>query len=215
MPTSYTQRIGNCPTALQSQADAVVCKAGFSGPRGDALGATIMRQIACAATVFGLLSGGCPATVFGFIVPTVVDAVDRVSIGALTHVGDEVDEVVPSGTDDDAAPPVVCPLPMLGSATSVAHRMPSPVSFRAGHAVRSLISTSQHVAVEAAAASGIPLDDCVHTFGDDSATVASELPHGGAPLVFGSSDSGEASKLSPCMIVHFCHAGPYHTTGVV
>jgi hypothetical protein len=82
MPASHTQRIGNCPTALQAQSDTVVCEAGLSGPCRNALSATIVRQVAGATAVLGLLFGCCPATVPGLVVSTIVDPVDRVLVRA-------------------------------------------------------------------------------------------------------------------------------------
>jgi len=215
MPASHTQRIGNCPTALQAVPDACVCEAGFAGPGCDALGATIVRQVTCATAVLGLLSGSGPAAVSGLVVSSVVDAVEGQVNGAFAHVREEVVEVTPPVADHNAATPVSSPFSVVGLCAPGPHRAPRRIGFCAGHPVGFLVPQFQHVAVEAAATSSIPPDDCVRPLGNDSATVALELPHGGAPLICGSSDGSEPPKLSPRMVVHFCHVGSYRAPGVM
>jgi hypothetical protein len=62
-----------------------------------------------AAAIVGLFLHGRPTAIARFVIPVVVDAVDREAMRALTHVSQEIIEDQPSFADSDAAPSIVFP----------------------------------------------------------------------------------------------------------
>lgn len=84
-----------------------------------------------------LLFRGRPATIAGHVILRAINAVYRLIGGALTHVGKEVRETLPSLTNPDARSAVGLVSLMLRVRTSLLHRVPTSIGSGARLAMRS------------------------------------------------------------------------------
>lgn len=84
-----------------------------------------------------------PATVFGLVVPIVVDAVERHAGRAMPHVGKERREALPPFAHLDAAAAVVAESMMVGVPAPLPHATPQPIRRHLGQAVSGVSRRSQ------------------------------------------------------------------------
>lgn len=79
-----------------------------------------------------------PPTIGRFVIPIVVDAIDRGSIGSFAHISEEIDEAIlthPAITHGNTTATIVLISNGLGITAPTKHRLPRNVSSRAFHAV--------------------------------------------------------------------------------
>jgi hypothetical protein len=100
------------------------------------------------STVTHLLLDGGPATVTGFVVTIVVDAIQRESSRACAHIGEKVLEAVPALADRDTPPTVTRPVVARCVAAPLQHALPRVVGLCA--AVRGVSMTPKHPVHESA-----------------------------------------------------------------
>lgn len=129
---SPIDRIAVRPPIVKSLGDAVAWLFRSLSPFSDGLGFSVNGQSTGFFHALGvalLLAISSPSAISRFVVPIVVDTVNRdtVSFGFGSHVGDEVLKHLPTVTDSDASTSVVFPISSSGVGTSIPHIRPASV----------------------------------------------------------------------------------------
>ena len=101
-----------------------------------------MKTLAPSPPVRDLFLGSCPPAIIGAVPDVVVDAFDGRARRSLTHVREEVAEVIPPLTDCYASRPVVLPMSAGRLSAAAAHRRPAYVGRRAQCGMTSLGGSS-------------------------------------------------------------------------
>lgn len=131
----------NRPPSLKAVMNARMRHILFRRPRSEPFRLSVVRQVAVAAGVIGLLLCVSPPAVAGLVVAVVVrEPVDAHSDRALTHVSKKVAEVLPPVADGNP-PSSVARVFVIGRAlASGSHMAPDVVRPCVGHSMRDRLS---------------------------------------------------------------------------
>jgi hypothetical protein len=153
-----------------------------------------------------LLAWCCPSAVVRRVRSVVVDAIDRVSFWAWSHIGKELRKVInPLRTDRNPARAVVGIVLVVWSQASLLHSLPRAVF--AGHVAVAGVAVNQsaggatlnHAATATRRGSGLQIDGVGRGL---TSAVASTKPVDPAALVRRSTKHGQASEFSSSQV--FC-----------
>lgn len=207
--TSFPQGLGQCafdgPSSGESACNAGAWKSCGFGPSHQGLRLTVERQQAIAPLVPLLLLLRNPAAILRSVRPVGVHAIQKLPLGACSHVRVEVSEVPPPVADGDAATSIQVPADVVGVGAAFNHRTPRVPCRRLAHHVAA-VQRTDGVSFKAPARSCIPVLQ-VHVVDHDFlAAVASAAPSC-KPLLrgFRAFNSDQPAKAHPGYIGRFCH----------
>ncbi len=201
--------------SINSLQNGSVMHTKLSRPLRYCFGFSIQSEIGIYALIRHLLLDGRPSTVFGFVVPVVVDSVyGEFFSRTLSHIGQKVREILPSFADFNSATSIVRILMMVWSLTTGLHSAPTVVGSRSGSAMTSCGNPMFKIAPRsffiscATTRHGNAFYEglFVNRFGFSA--FANTVPIGLAVLSFRLGNNRPATESLTCQVLKICHSTP-------
>lgn len=143
-PTNGRKRFFDRPAASQSFVDCVFAQAETASPFTQTKPLSVEFQDGRYFSVASVLHWGSPPTVVRFVIAIVVNSIQLTSVRSWSHILKErFKRIKPCGADADASPAISGVTLRSRIATSILHRIPSPVFLGVGHTVPSCSGTNR------------------------------------------------------------------------
>lgn len=125
LPTNWdSQGLVYDPSPLEAGGQRMRLDAVFLSPGGQALRASVVCDATVLSGIALLVCGGRPTTILGAVVPIVVDAINRVTSRAGSHVCKEVREYAPAVAYCNSSPPIASVVRVVWVVAAAPHGLP-------------------------------------------------------------------------------------------